>query len=69
MSKTAEDVSTTLALDGNRDEPSVDATDEVAALLAGEDEPKPKDDEEEETPTAESKKDEGEESNEEEAKE
>lgn len=67
MSKTAEDVSTTLALDGNREEASVDATDEVAALLAGDEESKPEDDKDEEAQAKASKTDDDEESNDEKA--
>ena len=67
MSITKEDVSTTLPLDGNRDEPSVDATDKVAALLAGDEESETKDDKDEETQPKASKTDDGEESNDEKA--
>ncbi len=66
MSKSAEEMATTLTQE-KEPESSVDATDEIAALLAGEDESKSEDTTEEETPTEESTTDEDEESNEEEA--
>ena len=65
MSKTAEDVSTTLDLDGSREEPSVDATDQIAALLADDGDSETKDDEAEVTQPEASTTDEDEESNEE----
>lgn len=66
MSKPAEEMSTTLSQE-KTPESSVDATDEIAALLAGENEPESKDTEEEETPSKASKTDDDEISNEEEA--
>lgn len=66
MSKPAAELSTTLS-ERKPSEPSVDATDEVAALLAGENESETEDTKDEETQTIESKTDDDEESNEEEA--
>ncbi len=66
MSKSAEEMSTTLAQE-KEPEASVDATDTIAALLAGDEESEAEDTTEEETQTEESTTDEEEESNEEEA--
>lgn len=64
MSKSASEMSTTLTLE-KADEPSVDATDEIAALLAGDEETESEDPKDEETQTEESTTDDEEESNEE----